>query len=189
MKSIKQFMVIFVILIGLEQVIHTQEKRQHKKSSGAGKSKQHGEGPRKASQHEKGHEKAGGSPGHAKKQYPPIPSNLINDLLKAIDGIPERSSEKGAKPESQNSKKDFSDKVDRAYKAYKKIFELMKTHSVTAPEDKKIKKALITLFNSRNIKNMVWRVQIRDEKKSGKSGEPSGRTPQQPSKKKQGPKK
>ena len=108
--------------------------------------------------------------------------SVINDLLKAVNDIPERSSEKGSKSESQGSKKDFSNKVDKAYKAYKKIFGFMKTHSVTESQNKKIKKSLIKLFNSRNIKDMVWRAQVIDEKKGGKS---SGKGSQKQSSEKQ----
>jgi|GEM_PF-3485462 len=183
MKSIKIIIIGCAILVGMEQIDCSHKSNgAHSRPSGGKKSEQHGGGHEKSSEHGKGSKKSGDSSSNGKKELSPMPSSIIEDCLKAIGGIPKRSSEKGAKPESQGSKKDFSNKVDLAYKAYKKIFGMMKTHSVTQGQDTKIRKALIVLFNSRNIKNMVWRVQVRDAKKGGKS---SGKAPQKSSAKKQ----
>ena len=79
---------------------------------------------------------------------------LMQEFQSAVNAIPEKS-KKGQK----DNHKEYKNAVEKAYEAYKKIYEYAKSHALNLSkgQEQSMNKAVVKLFNCKNIKNMVWK--------------------------------
>jgi|GEM_PF-3318930 len=88
-----------------------------------------------------------------------IKTDVIKKFITFVDKIPNKKSEE--------NKKDRSDKIEKAYEAYKKLYSAYKKHlKVTESENRDIKKAAVKLFDFKNIEHMVWYGHETDESRN-----------------------
>jgi len=117
----------------------------------------------------KGHREKGGSetkePDHknANVHVQAMPNEKANSKPSPKEQSSEKpsSEEKGHQKKLESEKKERREKIERAYEAYKKLYEeakKMDSELIVSKEDnERVKKAAIKIFNCRNIQNMVWR--------------------------------
>jgi hypothetical protein len=184
MNIIKKIMISSVLFLGSEQIIFSsvkeeiQKRIQQKKAAEQASPKAQQARPAAST----GHEKAQPQVGHEKSSEKSAPSEkvashsisqeLIKKFTDSVDAIAEKptapkADEKGATSESskkdyEEKKKSYYDKIEKAFAAYKELFEESKKSgaTVTQSENDEIKKAAKKLFERKNIQNMVWHCNI-----------------------------
>ena len=89
---------------------------------------------------------------------------MIEDFINAAHAIPNSKSE-------QKDYKKFRVAVDKAFKAYEKMYHYenyISANGMNVPDakNKEIKDAAKILFNAKHIENMVWQLKKDQKKKS-----------------------